>query len=323
MSDKFVFQNAQIKHRESKLLSYQTVQRLLECTQTDDAFKILCEAGFGAGISLENGDFDSMFEHEEQNAAALLKEMNVDDALDVFLMQYDYLNLKALLKSHVTGNKPVLSPNGLYDAEVLQACISTGDLSPLAPIMADAAKSVLKLVSEEKVTPHAIDTLVDRAMFKNIAVAVKKSGKLAVGYFQKKTDFINIASFVRCRKLGLSEKFFEESFIEGGKLEYVRFSKVYEASDDAFKDSVKFSEYQDIVARLVESADTVAFEVETDNALLKMWKNECSDMFSIAPIVAFYLTKLTEIKVAKLIVAGIKNHVDENLIRERMRDLYA
>ena len=54
-----------------------------------------------------------------------------------------------------------------------------------------------------------------------------------------------------------------------------------------------------------------------------MFRDEFNDLFSIAPIVNFYLTKRTEIKLTKLIVAGIKNHVDPQLIKERMREIYA
>lgn len=323
MLDKFVFQNAKIKHRESKLLPYQTVQRLLDCTKTEDAFKILTEAGFGAGVSVENGDFDAMFAAEEANAVAILKEMNVDGALDAFLIQYDYLNLKALLKASVTGAKVYDAPCGKYEIEDLQTSIVAGDTSKLSVYMADAVKSVQKLIADEKANPRAIDTLTDRAMYKEISVLVKKSGKLAEEYFIRKIDYTNILTFMRCRKLGLDQKAFADNFIEGGELDIKTFEAVFEATDEAFKDKCKFTAYQDIVAKLADEANFVAFEVETDNALLNMWKANKSDMFSIAPIVSYYLTKITEIKVTKLIVAGIKNHVDAALIRERMRDLYA
>lgn len=78
-----------------------------------------------------------------------------------------------------------------------------------------------------------------------------------------------------------------------------------------------------IAFSLVESGDLVAFEKDADDALLKIWKDEASDMFSVAPIVSYYLTKKTELKNVKLIVAGIKNKVPEKTIKERMRELYA
>jgi len=74
---------------------------------------------------------------------------------------------------------------------------------------------------------------------------------------------------------------------------------------------------------VADSLNIVALEVSIDNDLLKMFRDEYNDMFSIAPIVNYYLTRRTEIKLTKLIVAGIKNHVDPAIIRERMREIYA
>lgn len=86
---------------------------------------------------------------------------------------------------------------------------------------------------------------------------------------------------------------------------------------------MKGTEFEKIASDLAQSKNVVAFEVASENALLKEWKDADFDMFSIAPIVAYYLTKKTELKVVKLIVAGIKNHVDPQIIKERMRELYA
>ena len=54
-----------------------------------------------------------------------------------------------------------------------------------------------------------------------------------------------------------------------------------------------------------------------------MWKDNKNDLFGVAPIVSFYLTKVTQIRVAKLAVAGIKNGVEQGQIKERMREIYA
>ena len=65
------------------------------------------------------------------------------------------------------------------------------------------------------------------------------------------------------------------------------------------------------------------FAAKTDDALLTVCTREKDDLYSIAPIVAFYMSRKTEIKIAKLIVAGVKNHVAPQIIKERMRELYA
>jgi len=323
MSDKFLFQNAKIKHMETKLLSSQNVQRLLDCSKVDEAQKALLEFGFGAGLSLENS-IDSIFEVEEQNAIAVLKDMNVGGALDTFLIESDYLNLKALLKAQALNNKvtPVLMPFGIYEVDTLKAAISTLNKELVPSYMIDAIEKINRLIQDGIVTPHTIDTIVDKAMYENILSLAKKD-KALKDYYVQKIDYLNILSFLRVRKLSLDVHFFEESFVDGGKLALNMFENIFEAPIESLKEIVKASQYEDIVTKVVDSNDLVAFEVSMDNALLKMWKDNFNDMFSIAPIVSYYITKKTEIKLAKLIVAGIKNKVDANLIKERMREIYA
>ncbi len=121
--------------------------------------------------------------------------------------------------------------------------------------------------------------------------------------------------------MGLSKAYFIEGFIEGGELDFL--PSIYDASLDALKENCKRTEYGDWVIKAVDDGNLVGFEVAVDDALLKLFKDEKNDLFGIAPIVAFYLTKVTQIRVAKLAVAGIKNGVDQAKIKERMRELYA
>ena len=322
MSDKFVFQNAKIKHMESKLITAQAVQRLLECRSTDDAFKVLLEMGFGAGIPVETNDFDRLFQHEEETAVALLKEFNVDGALDAFIVEYDYLNLKSAFKAFATKTEFDTQLTGLYDVEEMKALIDGVEPETLPKEMKDAVAYLLELVSADKLSPRIIDVTVDKAMFKQMLSLVKKSGNTAKRYVTKKIDYLNISSFMRVKKLSLPLEFFEAGFIEGGKLTKDSFVAAFD-SMEKFKENVKPTEYREIVEKAADSLDIVALEVAIDNDLLKMFRDEYNDMFSIAPIVNYYLTKRTEIKLTKLIVAGIKNHVDPAIIRERMREIYA
>ena len=322
MSDKFVFQNAKIKHMESKLLTSQSVQRLLDCAEKEDAFKVLLEMGFGSGIPVETNDFDTLFAHEEENAVSLLKEFNVGNALDAFLVEIDYLNLKSVFKAYATHTDFASALVGLYDVNEMKAQVDGVESENLPREMKDAVASLLELESAEKLSPRVIDVTIDRAMFKHILSLVKKSGNLAKRYYTKKIDYLNILSFLRVQKLSLPLEFFVTGFIEGGTLAKDVFVSSFD-SIEKFKENTKQTEFREIVEKTFDQKDIVALEVAMDNDLLKMFRDEFNDLFSIAPIVNFYLTKRTEIKLTKLIVAGIKNHVDPQLIKERMREIYA
>ncbi|MBO4554939.1 MAG: V-type ATPase subunit [Clostridia bacterium] len=322
MSDKYVFQNAKIKHMESKLITSQAVQRLIDCASTEDAFKVLLEMGFGSGVAVEPGEFDLVFAHEEENAVALLKEFNVSHALDAFLVEYDYLNLKSVFKAHATKTDFEASIEGLYKVDEMKELVDGLAAENLPAEMKSAVDELLELERAEKLSPRIIDVTIDKAMFKESRALVKKSGELAKKYLVKKIDYLNISSFLRVKKLSLPLEFFKTGFIEGGKLTLDLFEGAFD-SMEKFKENTKPTEYREIVEKVADNLDIVALEVSIDNDLLKMFRNEYNDMFSIAPIVNYYLTRRTEIKLTKLIVAGIKNHVDPAIIRERMREIYA
>jgi vacuolar-type H+-ATPase subunit C/Vma6 len=47
------------------------------------------------------------------------------------------------------------------------------------------------------------------------------------------------------------------------------------------------------------------------------------DMFSAAPIVGYYLGKMNEIKIIRVILVCLKNKVDKDEMKKRIRVIYA
>lgn len=321
MSDKFLFENARIKAMESKLLTSQHMQRLSECSSTDEAFKVMLELGFGQGQTVAQGDFDALIANEEESLIAFLKAFNVGGALDAFLLVQDYHNAKALVKAEITGDKnPALMPEGLTSVDVIKGAIS-GSIEEISAIMAECFDSVGARISDGSVTSRFIDVTFDKGLFREQLEKAKKGGKLVVGHFVSAIDYANISAFYRTEKIGADVGFFKENFIEGGKIACSTFERCF-GSDEALKNELKSTPYEDIFTALAESGNLVGFEVERDNEILRGWKKEFNDLDTPAPIIYYYLAKRTEIKVAKLIAAGIKNNVSPSLIKERTREIY-
>jgi len=200
MSDKYVFQNAKIKHMESKLITSQSVQRLIDCTSASDAFKVLLEMGFGSGLAVEPGDFDLVFAHEEAGLVELLKEFNVDRALDAFLVEYDYLNLKSAFKAYATKTAFEPTLEGIYSVDEMKNLIEGVEPERLSKEIKKAVNELLELERAEKLSPRIIDVVIDKAMFEESRALAKKSGDLAKKYFVKKIDYLNISAFLRVKK---------------------------------------------------------------------------------------------------------------------------
>lgn len=324
MSDKFVFQNARIKSMESKLLSSQIMQRLSECGSESDAFKILSEAGYGAGAGSDIRSVDALLKKEEEAACSLIKNFNADSQLDVFLLYYDYHNLKALIKASVASeNNPVLMPEGLFEVSKLNAAVISNDVSDLPEDMAKAVKDIARLITEDRISPRLIDEIVDKAYFDDAAKRVKSDSAHIKRYFEYKADFINIGAFLRCKKLNLDDRFFSEGFVSGGSIDKSVFDVCFGSTLDVFSEKFVYTPYRQIVSEAVDSGNLAKFEKDCDDALFSIFKEKNDDMFSEAPLVSYYLGKLAEIKAVKLTVAGVKNKVSPELIKERLRMTYA
>ena len=320
MSYKFLYQNAQIKSRESKLLTQQGVQRLLDASDTREASRALAELGFGT----DGENFDVVFKRAEDENIALLKEMNEGGALDAFLIESDYTNLKILLKAFVSGLKAeTFAPDGLFEVGFLQNAIETGEVAALPKQMQEIILKTQEALVSGQISAHKLDIDVDKTQYAHQLELCKKSGKVAKEYFEKRIDYLNISSFERARRLNLDQSFFEECFINGGKIALTTFQSVWELHGEELLKPFKETAYFENLKALDEGGKLVVFEAKTDDSLLKVWKSEKDDLYSIAPIVAFYMSRKTELKIAKLIVAGVKNRVAPQIIKERMRELYA
>ncbi|MEG2453530.1 MAG: V-type ATPase subunit, partial [Clostridia bacterium] len=158
-----------------------------------------------------------------------------------------------------------------------------------------------------------------------IYVTIKASGQKPLqDYFTAWVDTTNIASFIRSKRLGLESKFFNEVFVDNGSLRRELFSDLYDASIEQFKEKTKYTPYGALVNKAVEDENgLVKFETAVDNYLIDIFKNSKYDMFSVAPIAGYYVGQVTEIKVVKLVISCIKNNVDKQLLKQRLRELYA
>lgn len=320
MSYKFLYQNAQIKSRESKLLTPQGVQRLLDVSDAKEAAKVLAELGFGS----DGENFDAVFKRAEEENVALLKEMNEGGALDAFIVESDYINLKILLKAYVSGTQAeTFAPEGLYSVEVLKNAIDTADVQILPVRMQQLILKTQQMLASGDVGAHLLDVAVDKTQYAHQLELCKKSGKVAKEYFEKRIDYLNISSFERARRLSLDLSFFEQGFIDGGTIALSVFESVWDMHGEQLLVPFKETAYYEDVKQLDEGGKLVVFEAKSDDALLKLWKDNKDDLYSISPVVAFYMSKKTELKIAKLIVAGVKNRVAPQIIKERMRELYA
>jgi V/A-type H+-transporting ATPase subunit C len=321
-SKSVIFSNARIKALENKLLTELQFGRLADSETAEDALKILSEYGYGSGAA---ADFDDALAAAERDAAELLRETAVEGSgLFVFLTPLDYMNAKAIAKADIAGEddyKRLLGPEGNISHAVLKEEMAGGKYSGLPKPMAEALTKIDGDRLNGKLTPRKIDAYLDRAAYCDVFGTLKRGRDEALLlYFKADADLKNIFSYFRAAAAKMSFSQFEESFIEGGTLGLKLFADNFD-KPAGILEALRYSPYKK-AATLFSEGSLAAAEAAADDYLLGVLKKHRNDMFSTAPVAGFYVAKMNEIKLIKMVYALIKNKAGKEAVRQRMRELY-
>ena len=78
--------------------------------------------------------------------------------------------------------------------------------------------------------------------------------------------------------------------------------------------------YADAIEELSQSV--ASFERWCDNRMIETIKPQIHNPFGIGPIAAYILARDNEIKTVRIILAAKRNSLPEEMLRERVREMY-
>lgn len=328
-----VYSNARVKAMENSLLTGEKITRMAYSDSLQEAIKILYESNYGNGYTVDNPyKYAEILRAEENKVVGFLREAMPDKSgLQTFLATNDYHNVKSILKAKYTKGldvAPMLMPYGNIAIETLQECVQKEDYTSLPEDMASAIKLIEEKQKTGEINPRFVDIVLDKAMYSDILTQCKKAKvKSITKYWITNIDLNNISTFLRCKKIGADIKFFNENFIEGGEIKDYILQGLYKENYDTIAEKLKYNTLGDLICEAVSemknSNSLVQFEVNWDNYLLEIFKNDKADVFSVAPIAGFYIAKKVELKMVRMILTCLKNHADLSEIKKRLRGFYA
>ncbi len=327
MQKDLIFANARAKAKEFNLFSQERLYRMMETDNLRDAVRILIEANYGGGMILDDEkDFEKMLSAEAKLTTDFVKEcMPEGSGFEAFLLKNDYHNIKALIKAKYTNLQditPLITLEGLYEVSFLKKLIDDQKLD-LTPTLYTATVAIEKSYELGELTPRMIDTLIDKAMFKDIMSRLSSHKDSYIkNYFITLIDTTNILTLFRVHKINENFSFYEENFIEGGNIELEVFADSFAEPYNKLIIALRGTPYSDLI-NYINAEDFSTYEVEQDNYLLNIFARNKDDMFSEAPIIGYYLAKLNEIKVIRIVLVCIKNKVKKSDTKKRVRKLYA
>jgi V/A-type H+-transporting ATPase subunit C len=325
MKDGLIFANARAKAKELNLFTEERLHRMMEAKTLDDAVRVLIEVNYAGGMVVDSNSFYELLKEEERLVTSFVREVApADVGFECFFMRNDYHNIKALLKAKygkLDDIEQLILPDGNMSYAEIKDRFDAGKLD-FNPYIIDAISTIEKSFETGNISPRIIDVEIDKAMYKEIDSILQKSDKYIKEYFITFIDSTNIATYIRTNKIRASFSFFESNFIEGGSIKVEQF-KEYNMDTAKLIQGLSGTKYKEFLDQISTNEDMASYETAQDNYLLKIFASNKTDMFSVAPIVGYYLAKLNEIKVLRVVLVCIKNKVPFEEMKKRARELYA
>ena len=280
---------------ETRLLDKTKVERMLEANSADEVLKILGETEYAniMGNIKRAADYEEILSTELKRVYKLVYELcPVKEIVDLMSTKYKYHNIKVLLKGNVE-------------------------------------KAVLEVIAdfEANKDPQKIDIIVDRYMFKELD-EIKKSlnYKFTDKLVNAMIDSTNVRTLLRVKKQGKGREFASEVLVTGGSISKDTLVAIINETPENIISKLSTSIYSDLIKEGVESyiATNSANLLEklSDNYIMDLMKSGKLVTFGPERILSYIYAKETEIKIIRIIMVGKLNNITEEVIRERLRDIY-
>ena len=318
-----IFANARAKSKENNLMTEERLHRIMESKTVEDAMRVLAEMNYAGGLAVEKDDFYSLLKEEERLATAFVLEAAPKGiGFECFFMKNDYHNVKALLKAKYGQSadlEEMIMPDGNITFSELKRRLEEGK-TDFDPYLDGAVKYIEREFAEEKGTPRIIDATLDRAMYENIKGRMPSCDGCIRAYFEAQVDLINMETWMRTFRIQAGTAFFESNFLAGGTISVKQFDEC-KWEKEKFNKMISSTPYKPFLDKMEEGL--TVFETARDDFLLKIISKDKADMFTVAPILGYYLAKVNEVKILRVVLVSIKNKIAPEEMKKRVRALYA
>ena len=313
---------------ETRLLTRERMEQLIEAREDGEAAKILADCGYPEPVPLTLSRIERSLGQAQEDLFAELAQAVADhpQVLDVFRIRYDYHNAKALLKAEAQDQDPqrLLVSGGRYEPKALLEAYRRGDLDAVSPTLREAATQARELLATSK-DPQRSDFLLDKACYQEMLEAARASGSdFLTGYVRLLIDSLNLRAAVRATRAGRGEEFLERALIPGGT---VPTAAVLTAKGEAlvklFQDTPLRDAAQAGAALLEpEKGDMTAFERLCDDAVTAYMAKARQVPFGIETVIGYLYARQTESTAIRIVLSGRLAEMDKDKIRERLREAY-
>lgn len=324
--ENFIQSSVRIRHAEKKLLTKQQLQRLADAKNLEDAIKLLNETSYSSELS----KLDRPENYEQVLSEVLNKtykeamEISPEKSLvEILSCKYDYHNLKVLVKENILKEK-FDSMYCMLDGNEIEAFRELALKNDEG--LSKDFKECLDFFETTK-DPQDIDIFIDKKYFEKVlSLAEEFKLEMITEYFKAMIDFINLRTFIRCRKQNQVKETLEKVLIKGGDIETDKILDIFYEDIEILPIKLKAYKIGRVLSKIVEEYKNTnslnSFEKSMDDYLVEIVRKAKSIHYGAEVIFSFLFAKELEIKNLRLILVGKVNGLSADFIKERLREVY-
>ncbi len=321
MPQDYTYAVSRIRAKESSLLTNSDLEQLLSQKTYDDCIRFILEKGWGDDTA--TSDVDTILTVEHNKIWELMNELVKEEhAFDFFLVQNDFHNLKVSIKGIVNEQKvdSMFIDGGTVSPQIIYDAVEKKTYEMLPDFMQSAAKEAFVTLLQTS-NGQLCDVIIDNAALSTVyELGQRHENEIVRLYTELYVASANIKMAVRCAKTKKSLEFIKRMLCP---CESLNIDKLAAAASKSYEDICSYlleTSYKSAVESLNISIS--AFEKWCDDLLTDKMKTQKWEPFTIGPLVAYVFARENEIKAVRLILSGKLNDLDENIIRERLREMY-
>lgn len=317
-----------VRSLERNLLSQASLERLCQAAGVSELARTLSEIGWGD--AQDQAGVERLADEHVAKACALVRECTTDiNITDCYLIKFDILNLKTLIKARLLGEEePRLSGNGTLMVEKLRHAVAEGSYIFLPSEYQDALKQIDARCAVQ-VDPMWIDARLDKLMYELIFDKLSKVKALerdVKEYFVAMADATNIMIALRASKMGRDADFAAPLFVTGGRLATDALKAAVEDNSRLISDT-RYMPYADFIKRGIErleqSEGLAAIEKLLADYQTSVLRARRYDITSILPLIGYLVAREREAAAVRLIVTAKAVGASDEALARRLRELYA
>ena len=322
----FLSISARVRVLETRLLTAERMERMIEARDAAEAAKVLGECGYPDLAEVTPSAVEDILAEAQGSLFEDLAKA-IDPALmDVFRCKYDYHNAKVLVKAQALGldQDRLLLRGGRYDREKLAEDFRREDLRTCAPVFQEAIAHARELLGSSG-DPQQADFVLDRAYYAELTALAGASGsKFMQGYVALAIDSANLRAAVRSARLGKGPDFLRQVLVEGGSVSPADIAMT-PGTDLArlFHGSALSAAAEAGSALAVPNGGALTeFERLCDDALMAYIAKARMIPFGEQPVAAYLYAREAEATAIRIILTGRMAGIDGTTIRQRLRRSY-